>query len=383
MKALWLSGGHLRLRDDVKLPTVTTKEARVRVLVAGICGTDLSLVDALYPFEGVPGHEFVGVVQEGPVNLVGKRVVGEINAACGRCRECLVGIAKHCSARTALGIRGRDRAFAEFLQLPVDILHPVPDSVATDAAVFAEPLAAALDIVERFAPKTADRVLVVGVGRLGQLVCRVLGESGAHTVALGRNPDKLARLEGAAECTDRAEDIEDRSFTIAVECTGSPTGLPIALRALRPQGTLVLKSTYAQPLALDMAPRVVNELRSVGSRCGPFDTALRMLEERRVNVESLIDARFPRPRRSKALLVATARGCSKSYWKSDPVAEFRRMAEPGTPIDRRSGGGGMRPLVPATDRAGTSGRRGSGRHRSRPRSRKHLSTTTGFIGSHG
>lgn len=293
MKALWLSDGRLRLREDVTLSATGAQDARVRLLSAGICGTDLALVDGLYPFEGVPGHEFVGIVEDGPDTLLGQRVVGEINTACGGCPECLSGLRKHCRARTALGIRGRHGAFAEFLHLPAENLHPVPDSVATDAAVFTEPLAAALDIVERLAPKSGDRVLVVGAGRLGQLVCRVLGASGAHVVAIGRNPDKLARLEGVAASTERADDIEARSFAMAVECTGNPSGLPVALGALRPQGTLVLKSTYPGPLKLDMAPLVVDELRIVGSRCGPFDVALRLLEERRVDVEPLIDARFP------------------------------------------------------------------------------------------
>jgi 2-desacetyl-2-hydroxyethyl bacteriochlorophyllide A dehydrogenase len=292
MKALWLSGARLRLREDVILAQTADQEARVRVLAAGVCGTDLALVDGLYPFEGVPGHEFVGIVEEGPDALVGRRVVGEINAACGRCPECLGGLAKHCRARTALGIRGRHGAFAEYLQLPAVNLHPVPDSVSTDAAVFTEPLAAALDIVERLAPKAGSRVLVVGAGKLGQLVCRVLAASGVQVVAIGRNADKLARLDGVAESTARAEDIEPRSFSMAVECTGNPAGLPIALGALKPQGTLVLKSTYPQALNIDMGPVVVDELRLVGSRCGPFDSALTMLEEQQVDVESLIDGRF-------------------------------------------------------------------------------------------
>jgi len=292
MKALWLSGARLRLREDVMLAQTADQEARVRVLAAGVCGTDLALVDGLYPFEGVPGHEFVGIVEEGPGALVGRRVVGEINAACGRCPECLGGLAKHCRARTALGIRGRHGAFAEYLQLPAVNLHPVPDSVSSDAAVFTEPLAAALDIVERLAPKAGSRVLVVGAGKLGQLVCRVLAASGAQVVAIGRNADKLARLDGVAESTVRAEDIEPRSFSMAVECTGNPAGLPIALGALKPQGTLVLKSTFPQALHIDMGPVVVDELRLVGSRCGPFDAALSMLEKQQVDVESLIDGRF-------------------------------------------------------------------------------------------
>lgn len=293
MKALWLSEGRLRLRDDLRLAPEAVDEARVRVLSAGICGTDLALVDALYPFEGVPGHEFVGIVEEGPAALAGRRVVGEINAVCGRCPECLSGKAKHCRARTALGIRGRNGAFAESLQLPAANLHAVPDNVSTDAAVFTEPLAAALDIVERVMPNKKEPVLVVGVGRLGQLVCRALAANGGRVVAVGRNPEKLARLEGIVESTARAEDIEARSFATAVECTGDPSGLPIALEALAPQGTLVLKSTYPGPLSLDMGPLVVDELRLVGSRCGPFDTALRLLEEERIDVTSLIDARYP------------------------------------------------------------------------------------------
>jgi len=292
MKALWLSGGGLRLRDDVMQAKTGAGEALVRVLTAGICGTDLALVDGLYPFEGVPGHEFVGIVEEGPDALTGKRVVGEINAACGRCAECLGGRAKHCPGRTALGIRGRHGAFAEYLQLPAVNLHPVPDSVSTDAAVFTEPLAAALDIVERLAPKAGSRVLVVGTGKLGQLVCRVLSASGVEVIAVGRNPEKLARLGGVVADTALADDIEPRSFSMAVECTGSPAGLPIAFRALRPRGTLVLKSTYPATSNIDLGPVVVDELRLVGSRCGPFHGALSMLEERKVEVESLIDGRF-------------------------------------------------------------------------------------------
>jgi len=292
MKALWLSEAGLRLREDVVLAETAAREARVRVLTAGICGTDLALMDGLYPFEGVPGHEFVGIVEEGPDGLTGRRVVGEINAACGRCAECLQGRAKHCPARTALGIRGRHGAFAEYLQLPAVNLHPVPDNVSTDAAVFTEPLAAALEIVERLAPSPGTRILVVGTGKLGQLVCRVLSASGMEVVAVGRNAEKLARLEGVAATTSLARDIEPRSFSMAVECTGSPAGLPIACRALRPRGTLVLKSTYPAASNIDLGPVVVDELRLVGSRCGPFDAALTMLEEQKVEVESLIDGRF-------------------------------------------------------------------------------------------
>lgn len=292
MKALWLSSGRLSVRNDLPLAPVADHELRVRVLSAGICGTDLALVDGLYAFDGIPGHEFVGLIEEGPRHLAGQRVVGEINAACGSCRECLAGLRKHCRARTALGIRGRAGAFAQYLHLPVENLHVVPDSVSTDAAVFTEPLAAALDIVERLAPPTDEPVLVVGAGRLGQLVCRVLAASGVPVVAIGRSADKLARLKGAGISTRRSDEIEPRSFAMAVECTGNAAGLPIALEALKAQGVLVLKSTYPRPVEIDTGSLVVDELRLVGSRCGPFDCALRWLEEQRVEVESLIDARF-------------------------------------------------------------------------------------------
>ncbi len=318
MKALWLSGGHLSHRQDVEMAATAAREARVRVLTAGICGTDLALADGLYPFEGVPGHEFVGVVEDGPDPLMGKRVVGEINAGCGCCPECLAGLAKHCRARTVLGIRGRNGAFAEYLQLPAENLHPIPDNVSSDAAVFTEPLAAALDIVERLAPATGARVLVVGAGKLGQLVCRVLSASGARVVAVGRNADKLARLEGVVASTLRAEEIEPRSFRLAVECTGNPSGLPIALGALRPQGTLVLKSTYAEPWKLDMARLVVDELRLVGSRCGPFDAALRLLEEQRVEVDSLIDARYSLSGGVEAFAHSRRPGVLKVLLEMDP-----------------------------------------------------------------
>ncbi len=292
MKALWLEDRRLRYRDDVDLPIDAAREARVRVLTGGICATDLALLDGLYPFQGVPGHEFVGIVEEGPAELAGKRVVGEINTACGACPECLADLSKHCRARTALGIRGRSGAFAEYLRLPAGNLHIVPDTVSNDAAVFTEPLAAALDVVERCGPASGERVLVLGVGRLGQLVCRALAAGGVHVVAAGRSAGKLARLEGVVAETVRAEAIEARAFAMAVECTGSPAGLPIALRALKPRGTLVLKSTYAGTSELDVTPLVVDELRVMGSRCGPFQSALRLLEQRRVDVESLIDARY-------------------------------------------------------------------------------------------
>ena len=293
MNGLWLADGRLSHRDDLRAPPKLSGEARIRVLVAGICGTDLALVEGLYPFEGVPGHEFVGVVEDGPPHLAGRRVVGEINVACKTCPECLAGLAKHCRARSALGIRARNGAFAEYLSLPIDNLHVVPDAVATDDAVFVEPLAAALDVLEHVDIERGEKVLVVGTGRLGQLVCRVLANHGARVYAVGRDARKLARLQGIVSDTLDAESLEPRSFRVAVECTGNPAALPIAQRALLPCGTLVVKSTCAGTPVLDLSSLVVDELTLVGSRCGPFDAALRLLENGRLDLRSIVDARFP------------------------------------------------------------------------------------------
>ena len=293
MNGLWLADGRLRHRADLEAPPRASGEARVRVLLAGVCGTDLALVDGLYPFEGVPGHEFVGIVEDGPAHLDGRRVVGEINVACGSCPECVAGLAKHCRRRSALGIRGRNGAFAELVSLPVVNLHPVPDGIASDDAVFVEPLAAALDILERVPVDRGEKVLVVGAGRLGQLVCRVLAAHGARVVAVGRHPRKLALLDGIVAGIVDAGALEPRSFRVAVECTGNPLALPLAQRALAARGTLVVKSTCAGTPALDLTSLVVDELTVTGSRCGPFDKALRLLASGSLDLRPLIDARYP------------------------------------------------------------------------------------------
>lgn len=293
VRALWLEARRLRLRDDVPVPDPPAGEALVRVIRAGICNTDLELTRGYYPFTGVPGHEFVGVVERGPDALVGRRTVGEINAVCGRCRACTRGRRSHCERRTVLGIVNRHGAFAEYLTLPIENLHPVPESVATDAAVFTEPLAAALEIQEQLAIGPGQRVLVVGDGKLGQLVAQTLGLTGCALTAVGRHDAKLALLAARGITTGPPDGVERAAFDVAVECTGNPEGFAVAQRAVRPRGTLVLKSTYAGALTFDASAVVVNELTLVGSRCGPFPPALRLLAERRVAVEPLIHARYP------------------------------------------------------------------------------------------
>ncbi len=291
MKALWLENGALRL-TQAATPRSDSGEAVIQVLKAGICGTDAALVAGLYEFTGILGHEFVGKVVSGPEPMMDQRVVGEINVACGKCKMCASGWKKHCSNRTALGIRGRNGAFAEYLTLPLENLHLVPAGVSDAAAAFTEPLAAALDVLEHIHLSTDERALVVGDGKLGQLVCRVLALEGVRVDVIGRHDRKLERLEGVVSQIFRGQAVSGRRYDVAVECSGNPAGLSTALEALRPRGTLVMKSTSPASAALEPARLVVDELRLVGSRCGPFPRALELLAAGSVNMEPLIDARY-------------------------------------------------------------------------------------------
>lgn len=291
MKGVWLEERRLRLRDDLPTPKPPAGEALVRVLAAGICNTDLELVRGYYPYTGVPGHEFAGkVVSDG--GLAGRRVVGEINAVCGECRACRAGRRTHCERRTVLGIVNRHGAFAEYLVLPVENLHAIPDGVSTEAAVFTEPLAAALEIQEQVRINPEDRVLIVGDGKLGQLVAQTLALTGCDLLVAGRHNDKLDLLRRRGIATGAPESIPAATFDVAVECTGNPAGFGLAQRALRPRGTLVMKSTYADRLTLDASAVVVNELTLVGSRCGPFRKALDLLAAGTVDVLPLVTARY-------------------------------------------------------------------------------------------
>ena len=293
MRAIWLEGRKIRLRDDVPVPEPPPGEALVRVHRAGICNTDLELVRGYYPYTGILGHEFVGTVQQGPEPLRGHRVVGEINAVCGCCSACRAGRRTHCERRTVLGIVGRHGAFADYLTLPVENLHVVPDQVSTDAATFAEPLAAALEIQEQVPLHPGDRVLVVGDGKLGQLIAQTLSLTPCDLLVTGRHASKLALLGKRGIRTAGPDAVARAGFDVVVECTGNPDGLGVALFAARPRGTVVLKSTYAGAVTLEASTVVVNELTLVGSRCGPFAPALRLLAEGRVDIEPLIQARYP------------------------------------------------------------------------------------------
>lgn len=293
MKGLWLENNQLQLRTDIPIPKPPAGEALVRVLCAGICNTDLELIKGYYPYTGIIGHEFVGVVEQGPEHLINQRVVGEINAACGYCRFCRSGQPTHCENRTVLGIVNRNGAFAEYLSLPIENLHIVPENVSTAAATFTEPLAAALEIQQQITLCQDDRVLVVGDGKLGQLIAQTLALTGCDLLVVGRHEDKLLNLAARGIKTALANSVKDRYFDVSIDCTGNPEGFNTARRALRPRGTLILKSTYAGNLSLDASALVVDEITLIGSRCGPFVPALELLETKKVNVQSLIQGNYP------------------------------------------------------------------------------------------
>jgi len=310
MRALWLEDRALSLRE-VAAPT-EGDEALIRVRVSGICGTDLELAKGYYPFAGIIGHEFVGdVVESTDPTWIGARVVGEINVDCGICEACRAGRPTHCENRSVLGITGRDGAHAEYLRLPLRNLHRVPDSVSDDAAVFTEPIAAAVEILQQVHVLPTDRVLLVGAGRLGQLVAQVLALTGAHLRVVAKHDHQKALLEARGIASVAAEDVEARRWDIVVEATGSPSGFDLAARALRPRGTLVLKSTYRGEVTLALAPFVVDEITIVGSRCGPFAPALRLLERGEIDPLPLIAERFPLERAVDAMEAAARPGMMK------------------------------------------------------------------------
>lgn len=293
MRAIWLEKRSLYLRD-VPVPTPQAGEALVRVRLAGICATDLELVRGYYPFTGIPGHEFVGEVVDAPGGRewLGQRIVGEINAVCGLCETCLRGDSTHCERRTVLGIAGRYGAFAEFLCLPFENLHVVPAQIPDEAAVFTEPLAAALEILTQIDVSKKDRVLLVGAGRLGQLIAGVLAQTGCDLTVSARHPAQKKLLRDAGIRTAPADDIQPRSMDIVVEATGSPGGFADARRAVRPRGAIILKSTYAGSIQADFSAVVVDEITLIGSRCGPFDVALDWLAAGRIDPTPLIRHRY-------------------------------------------------------------------------------------------
>ena len=276
-------------------PRIRKGYALVRVVASGICNTDLELKRGYHGFSGVPGHEFVGRVEE-PAGSpwLGKRVVGEINIFCGNCEECRRGLERHCAGRRVLGILGHPGAHAEWLTLPEQNLHEVPPGIPDSEAVFTEPLAAACEILDQVAVGRSTRAAVVGAGKLGTLCAAVLKKAGADV--------KIVRRDSRPR---------PKSFDLVIEATGSPEGMPRAVELVRPRGTIVWKSTHHAPARFDAAPVVVNEVTIIGSRCGRFGPALELLGERRVDVRKLISAEFPLRNAVKALVEAARPGVKK------------------------------------------------------------------------
>jgi threonine dehydrogenase-like Zn-dependent dehydrogenase len=271
-------------------PAEDRPAALVNVHLAGICSTDLQIFKGYMGFKGVPGHEFVGSVADGPRDWVGRRVVGEINFGCGHCDACQRDLSRHCPNRSVMGILNADGAFAEYVSVPIGHLHFVPEDVSDEEAVFTEPLAAAFEILTQIQLDPGDEVLVLGDGKLGNLCAQVLRLTGAKITALGKHAEKLALIKRAGVRTVELKNWQPRLFDVVVEATGSPSGLELALSAVRPRGTLILKSTIAGAHQVSLAPIVINEINVIGSRCGPFPDALDALAAKQTSVAPLIEA---------------------------------------------------------------------------------------------
>jgi alcohol dehydrogenase len=294
MKALYFDG-KLTLRD-VPVPQRAPGEALIKVLLAGICGTDREILKGYSGFHGIPGHEFVGhVVECDDSHWLGQRVVGEINLACGHCAWCAKGLGRHCPSRTVLGIVNRPGVFAEYVTLPVENLHKVPGEVSDQAATFTEPVAAACEILEQMTLVPGTQAAVIGDGRLGLLVAQVLKHAGAQVTLIGRHGWKLdlARAWGVNILGQGDEELASSSFPVTVDATGSPRGLSEALRLVEPRGTVVMKSTFHGAASFDATKLVVDEVTLLGSRCGVFAPALELLRQGRVRVGHLVSQTFP------------------------------------------------------------------------------------------
>ena len=349
MKALFFDGT-LSVREVVR-PRPAPGEALIEVIYAGICGTDREILQGYSGFHGIPGHEFVGRVVEcaepAPKSWVGKRVVGEINITCGQCDWCRRGLGRHCSHRTVMGIIARPGTFAEFVTLPAANLHEVPAGVPDEAAVFTEPLAAAAEILEQMPIAPAARIAVLGSGRLGLLVAQVLRDAGGDVTVMGRegpqgqqgpqDPQDRLSMTGAKLRLARSWGLKTitlgpdrpgtdgrvaalaKSFSVVVDATGSPTGLEEALRLVEPRGTVVMKSTFHGPAHFDTAKLVVDEITLLGSRCGDFSVALRLLREGRVKVEEMVSRVFPLTAGPEAFEHLNQPACLKVLLKPSPA----------------------------------------------------------------
>ncbi len=313
MTGLYLQDGHLSLRHDLEIPTPEKNEALIRVLLAGICATDLELVKGYAGgHNGVLGHEFVGVVEGCAIEeWVGRRVVGSINLGCGVCEFCEHEGPEHCQKRIVMGISEKDGVFAHYVTLPIANLVLVPDNVTNEQAVFTEPLAAAVRLTEQVSFQKESRIAVIGPGRLGMLIAQVLMLHGAFVTVYGRSEASLELPHQWGFQTDLVAGAPENEYEIVVEATGNTAGLTTALQMVRPLGTLMLKSTFAERSEVDLTKIVVDEITLIGSRCGPFQKAMHLLEKQLIPVTDLIDGRYPLHQGLEAIEHAGQKGIRK------------------------------------------------------------------------
>ena len=315
MKATYFDGKQIIL--DENFPDPQSDETLVRVNLAGICGTDLEILDGYMEYTGILGHEFVGTVEKSRnPTMVGKRVVGEINAGCGKCNSCMNGIQRHCPSRTVLGILKRDGAFAEFLSLPEKNLHVIPDSISNEQAVFVEPLAAAFEIKEQVSLKPEWNVAVVGDGRLAQLIIQVIKLTCSNITCFGKHESKLEGLvQSGIKIKIGIESTDEKLFDLVVEATGSNSGFVDTMKLVKPRGIVILKSTIASRENLDLTPTIINEITLIGSRCGLFKPAIDALASGIISVNSMIDSTFPLEKFEDAIIHAKKPNTLKVFLK--------------------------------------------------------------------
>lgn len=311
MKAVCLDSGQVSV-EDLPAPHRLPGFALIRTLAAGICNTDLELQRGYYQFRGVPGHEFVGqILESDSANLIGCRVAGEINLSCGRCDFCAIGLGRHCSDRSVLGIAKHPGAFAELLTLPDRNLHIIPPEISDEEAVFIEPLAAACEVLDQVVLPSGEKVAVLGDGKLGLLVAQVLHAHGAQVTVFGRHSNKLAIVANRGIAVSTAEQYPKGYFPFVVECTGSANGLRTAIQMVRPRGAIVMKSTIHEKASIDTAPVIVNEILLIGSRCGRFEPAIQLLLDRKIDVRPMLSAEFPLEQAPAAFAEAARKGVLK------------------------------------------------------------------------
>ncbi len=308
----------LKYSEDLPVPRPRNDEALIRVMCAGICNTDIEIIKGYMGFKGIPGHEFVGVVEEcASKEMVGKRVVGEINIGCGQCNYCRSGVQNHCHERSVLGILNKEGAFADYITLPIDNIHVLPDSVSDEEAVFVEPLAAGFEILQQVDIVPSDRVCVLGDGKLGLLIAQVLSMTGCDLTVVGKHRSKMLLLGELGIKTELSSEFTGKDMDMVVECSGSESGMAMALKTVRPRGKVIIKTTIAERGHIDLNLVVINELSLIGSRCGPFPDAINAIESGKVKLYPLITAEYSIEEGIKAFEHASQKGVLKVILKLD------------------------------------------------------------------